>query len=102
MTVPSPMVSRSVHTGRLRERIVTPRPTFAPSALRYSTYSGEPANRTSGLDRTSVLTVQKRTYARLQTRICRGFHRPTSTHLARIGRVHRPTRHAPPNRTDRR
>ena len=39
---------------------------------------------------TSVLTIQKRTYARLQTRICWGFHRPMSTHLARIGRMHRP------------
>jgi hypothetical protein len=28
--VPSPMVSRSVHTGTVREKIATPRPTFAP------------------------------------------------------------------------
>ena len=34
MTVPSPMVSRSVQMGTLRERISTPFPTFAPSALR--------------------------------------------------------------------
>ena len=34
MTVPSPMVSRSVQTGTCRENIATPRPTFAPSALR--------------------------------------------------------------------
>ncbi len=37
MTVPSPMVSRSVHTGTCREKIATPRPTFAPNARRYST-----------------------------------------------------------------
>src|SRR5450631_3274501 len=88
MTVPAPMVSRSVHTGTCGEKITTPRPTFAPSALRYSEYSGDPANRTSGFARTSVLTVQKRTYPRLQMRICRGFHRPMSIHLARIGRMH--------------
>ena len=62
MTVPSPMVSRSVHTGTFREKITTPRPIFAPSARRYSEYSGEPANsRTSGLRWTSVLTSQNRT-----------------------------------------
>ena len=58
--------------------------------------------RASGFDRTSVLTIQKRTYARLQMRICRGFHRPMSTHFARIGRLHRTRKPAPPNRTDRR
>ena len=35
-------------------------------------------------------------------RICRGFHRPMSTHFARIGRMHSTTKAAPPNRTDRR
>ena len=38
----------------------------------------------------------------LQTRISCGFHRPISTHLSRIGRVHRPRNIAPPNATDRR
>ena len=62
MTVPAPMVSRSVHTGTWWAKIATPRPTLAPSALRYSAYSGEPAIRkASGFDRTSVLTIQKRT-----------------------------------------
>jgi hypothetical protein len=50
----------------------------------------------------SVLTTQKRKYAMLQTRISWGFHRPTSTHLSRIGRVLRPTNIALPNATDRR
>ena len=31
MTVPSPMVSRSVQMGTCVEKITTPRPTFAPS-----------------------------------------------------------------------
>ena len=102
ITVPAPMVNRSVHTGTCRVKIAAPRPTFAPSALRYSEYSGDPANRTSGFARTSVLTVQKRTYPRLQMRICCGFHRPTRIHLARIGRMHTPRNNAPPNRADRR
>ena len=64
-------------------------------------YSGEPAiTKASGFDRTSVLTIQKRTYARLQMRICWGFHRPMSTHLATIGRVHRTTKATPPKTTD--
>ena len=33
-------------------------------------------------------------------RICRGFHRPISTHLARIGTVHKTMKPAPPNATD--
>ena len=103
MTVPAPMVSRSVQIGACREKIAVPRPIFAPSARRYSTYSGEPANsNATRFDRTSVLTIQKRTYARLQTRICCGFHRPMSTHFARIGRAPKTRKAAPPNRTDRR
>ena len=70
MTVPSPMVSRSVQIGTCVEKITTPRPTFAPSARRYRVNSGEPVNSTIGFRRTSVLTIQKRTYARLQMRIC--------------------------------
>src|SRR2546425_4810378 len=41
--------------------------------------------RAAALDRMSVLTIQKRTYARLQMRICWAFQRPTSTHFAAIG-----------------
>ena len=52
--------------------------------------------------RISVLTSQKRKYARLQTRICRGFQRPISSHFARIGSGDRKTKHAPPTTTDRR
>ena len=37
MTVLSPMVSRSVHTGTFREKITTPLPIFAPRSRRYST-----------------------------------------------------------------
>ena len=103
MIVPAPMVSRSVHTGTWWEKTTAPRPTLAPSALRYIRYSGEPAVRkVSGFDRTSVLTSQKRTYARLQMRILVGFHRPTSSHFAPIGRVHTARKAAPPNSTDRR
>ena len=40
---------------------MTPRPTFAPSARRYNTNKGEPAKSTIGFERTSVLTIQKRT-----------------------------------------
>ena len=40
MTVPSPMVSRSVHMGTCRERMRTPRPTFAPSALQVQHVQG--------------------------------------------------------------
>ena len=62
ITVPAPMVSRSVHTGTWAEKIAVPGPIFAPSARRYSTNSGEPApTRASGFDRTSVLTTQNRT-----------------------------------------
>ena len=35
-------------------------------------------------------------------RICCGFHRPMSTHLAAIGTVHSTRKAAPPNRTARR
>src|SRR5262249_34386690 len=80
------MVRRSVHTGTPREKITTPGPIFAPRALRYSTYRGVPKNRrAAGLDRTSVFTIQKRTYARLHRRICWGFQRPMSSHFAAIG-----------------
>ena len=34
MIVPAPMVSRSVHTGTVGDRIVTPLPIFAPSSRR--------------------------------------------------------------------
>ena len=44
ITVPAPMVSRSVHTGTWRVKIATPGPILAPSALRYSVYSGEPTD----------------------------------------------------------
>src|SRR5262245_16402342 len=80
------MVRRSVQTGTRLEKITAPGPIFAPSALRYSTYRGVPKNRrAAGLDRMSVLTIQKRTYARLHRRICRGFQRPTTTHFAAMG-----------------
>ena len=62
MTVPAPMVIRSVQMGTWWVKMAAPRPTLAPSARRYSTYSGEPAARkASGFDRTSVLTSQNRT-----------------------------------------
>src|SRR5918999_5479678 len=102
MTLPSPTVRRSVQTGTRRERITAPRPIFVPSARRYRTYSGDPANRTSGFRWTSVFTTQKRRYAGLQTRIGWGFQRPTSTHFAAIGRRHTPRKAAAANRTDRR
>src|SRR2546425_5761430 len=80
------MVRRSVHNGTRREKITTPGPIFAPRALRYSTYRGVPKNRrAAGLDRTSVFTIQKRTYARLHRQICWAFQRPTRTHFAAIG-----------------
>src|SRR6266446_325754 len=80
------MVRRSVHTGTRRDRITTRGPIFAPRALRYSRYRGVPMNRrAAGLDRTSVFTIQKRTYKRLHRRICWGFQRPTNTHFAAIG-----------------
>ena len=64
-------------------------------------YSGEPTvSKARGFDLTSVLTIQKRKYSRLQMRICRGFHLPMSIHLARIGRVHRTMNPAPPKTTD--
>jgi hypothetical protein len=60
--VPAPMVSRSVHTGSWRVKIATPGPILAPSALRYSVYSGEPtARNASGFDLISSLTIQNRT-----------------------------------------
>ena len=62
ITVSAPMVSRSAHTGTWREKITTPEPILAPSALRYRVYSGEPtARNASGFDLTSVLTIQNRT-----------------------------------------
>src|SRR5438445_8628652 len=80
------MVRRSVQTGTRREKITTPGPIFAPSARRYSVYRGVPMKRrAAGLDRISVLTIQKRTYARLHRRICLVFQRPTSAHFAAIG-----------------
>ena len=95
------MVSRSVQIGTWREKITVPRPTLAPSALRYHVYSGEPTvSMARGFDLTSVLTTQKRKYPRLQMRICWGFHLPMSTHLARIGVVHRTMKPAPPKTTD--
>jgi hypothetical protein len=102
MTVPSPIVIRSVQTGMWLDRIRTPRPIFAPSARRYSVYSGDPLNSTSGFAVTSVLTNQKRTYARLQMRICRGFHRPISAHFTRIGKPHMARKINAPTTTDRR
>src|SRR2546429_6240633 len=97
------MVRRSVHTGTRREKITTPGPIFAPRALRYSTYRGVPKNRrAAGLDRMSVLTIQKRTYARLHRRICCGFHRPTSTHFAAIGAAQAARKVALLARTNRR
>src|SRR2546427_13075619 len=50
--------------------------------------------RAAGLDRTSVLTIQKRTYARLHRRICWAFQRALSTHFAAIG-TGQTTRNAP-------
>ena len=38
----------------------------------------------------------------LQTRNCRGFHRPTSTHFATIGSAHSATKVPVVNTTDRR
>src|SRR5919199_2194315 len=103
ITVPAPMVRRSVHTGTLRERITAPGPIFAPSARRYSVYRGVPMNRrAAGLDRTSVFTIQKRTYARLQRRICWVFQRPTSTHLTVIGTAQTARKAALLARTNRR
>ena len=49
----------------------------------------------------TVFTIQKRTYARLQTRICWGFQRPTSSHFTRIGVVHIPTSAAAPITSER-
>src|SRR6266511_2405633 len=96
MTVPAPIVSRSVQIGTRREKITTPGPICAPSARRYSEYSGEPTNISAhGFDRTRVFTIQKRTYERLQMRIRAGFHRPMSIHFARIGKMHTPRKPAP-------
>src|SRR5262249_19788829 len=95
MTVLPPIVSRSVQTGTCGDKITTFRPIFAPNARRYNTYIGEPANRTTGLNRTSVLTSQKRKYPRLQKRICWGCQRPMRVHFARIGRMHMPRNPAP-------
>src|SRR5437764_13397119 len=86
ITVPAPIVRRSVHTGTLREKITAPGPIFAPSARRYNVYTGVPMKkRAAGLDRISVLTTQKRTYARLHKRICSAFQRPMSSHFAATG-----------------
>src|SRR5437879_6558662 len=80
------MVRRSVQTGTRREKITTTGPILAPSARRYSVYRGVPMKRrAAGLDRVSVLTIQKRRYAGLHSRICSAFQRPTSTHFAAIG-----------------
>src|SRR5258708_12183249 len=80
------MVRRWVDAGTRREKITTPGRIFVPRALRYRTYKGVAKNRrAAGLDRMSVLTIQKRTYARLHRRICCGFHRPMSSHFAAIG-----------------
>jgi hypothetical protein len=54
------------------------------------------------LVRTSILTSQNRKYARLHTRICRAFHRPTSSHLATTDSKDIPTKLAPANSSDRR
>src|SRR5437667_12198254 len=97
------MVRIFVHAGTRREKITTPGPIFAPSALRYSTYRGVPKNRrAAGLDRMSVLTIQKRTYARLHRRMCWAFQRPTSTHFAAIGTAQTPRKAALLARTNRR
>ncbi len=60
MTLPSPMVSRSVHTGMVADRNTTSLPIVAPSVRRYSEYSGEPTKARSGLDRRRVFTTQNR------------------------------------------
>src|SRR5437773_11265688 len=97
------MVRRSVQTGTRREKITTPGPSFAPKALRYITYRGVPKNRrAAGLDRMSVFTIQKRTYARLHRRNCWGFQRPTSTHFATTGTAQRAKKAALVVRTSRR
>src|SRR5947209_11205209 len=97
------MVRRSVHTGIRRERIRTRDPTFAPRARRYSAYRGVPKNRrAAGLDRTSVLTIQKRTYAPLHRRICWDLHRPRSSHFAAIGMAQTTRKIAVVARTNRR
>ena len=62
---------------------------------------GEPANRTSGLERTRVLTSQKRKYLRLQTRICWGLQLPMSIHFTKIGSMHMPRNTAPLDATAR-
>src|SRR5436309_15796277 len=58
--------------------------------------------RAAGLDRMSVLTIQKRRYARLHRRICWAFQRPTSTHFAAIGMAQTTRKAALPARTNRR
>ncbi len=60
ITVSSPIVSMSVQTGIVREWMSTRRPILAPSALRYSEYTGEPVNDTSGLPAIMRCTTQKR------------------------------------------
>jgi hypothetical protein len=102
ITEPSPMVSRSVQTGTFLEKIATSRPICTPSAFRYSTNNGEPANSTSGFDRTSALTTQKRKYARLQIRIRWGFHLPIRVHFTRTGKAHTAAKPAAQNDTARR
>src|SRR5207237_10886005 len=88
ITVPAPIVRRSVQTGTFRESITTRGPIFAPSARRYSVYRGVPMNkRAAGLDRTRVLTIQKRAYARLERRIGRDVQRAVGSHFAATAAV---------------
>ena len=102
ITVPAPIVSRSVQTGTEWERIVTPLPIRAPRARRYSTYSGVPVRKTIGFACSSTFTSQKRRYVRPQTGNSAGRQRPTSTHFATTGNTHSATKAVPPNSTDRR
>jgi hypothetical protein len=48
------------------------------------------------------LTIQKRTYRTVQTRIGWGFQRPTSAHFTMIGTTHAPRKATPANATVRR
>src|ERR1043166_6320676 len=97
------MVRRSAQIGTRREKITTPGPILAPKALKYITYRGVPKNRRgAGLDRMSVFTIQKRTYARLHRRMCWALQRPMSTHLAAIGTAQSPRKAALLARTKRR
>ena len=60
-TVPSPMVSRSVHTGTCREKMTTPRPIFAPEGLQIEHVERRADEQDQRVQRMSVLTTQKRT-----------------------------------------